>query len=48
MGVGAGLVDCWHTNTALTNITDAGLKNFGAALDSSSTITTVKLRSKYE
>jgi hypothetical protein len=43
-----GSFDCWHTHTVVPNVTDAGLKDFSAALSSSSTITTVLLYSKYE
>ena len=43
----ADLVLITDTNTGL-DITDAGLKDFSAALASSSTITTVILRCKYE
>ena len=41
-------VDCWHTHTDLDNVTDAGLKDFSAAVGSSSTITTVELAGKCE
>ena len=40
-------IDCWHTQTGLGKVTDAGLKAFGAALGSSTTITTVTLYGKY-
>ena len=41
-------IDCWHTHTDLRKVTDAGMKDFSAALGSSSTITTVKLSGKSE
>ena len=41
-------VDCCYTNTDLCNITDAGMKDFSAAVRSSSTITTVALGGKYD
>ena len=41
-------IDCCHTHTGLENVTDAGLKAFSAALGSSTTITTVELKSKSE
>ena len=40
-------IDCWHTYTGLDKVTDAGLKDFSAALGSSTTITTVALYGKY-
>ena len=36
-------IDCWHTHTGLNKVTDAGMKDFSAALASSTTITTVIL-----
>ena len=50
-------IDCWHTrtdnvimhtHTDLGKVTDAGLKDFSAALGSSTSITTVTLAGKYE
>ena len=41
-------IDCWYTHTGLNKVTDAGLKDFSAALGSSSTITTVSLGCKSE
>ena len=40
-------IDCCHSHTGIS-ITDAGLKDFSAALGSSSTITAVKLSCKSE
>ena len=45
-GVSYGLLA--HAHTGLDEVTDAGLKAFSAALDSSTTITTVELNSKSE
>ena len=39
-------IDCCHTHTDLEKVTDAGLKAFSAALGSSTTITTVDVRSE--
>ena len=41
-------IDCWHTQTGLGKVTDAGLKAFGAALGSNTTITAVTLESKFK
>ena len=41
-------IDSCHTQTGLGKVTDAGLKAFGAALGSSTTITTVTLKGKSE
>ena len=41
-------IDCCHTHTDLRQITDAGMKDFSAALGSSTTITTVVLGRKSE
>ena len=41
-------IDCCHTYTGLPKVTDVGLKDFSAALGSSSTITTVRLNGKPE
>ena len=41
-------IDCCHTHTGLPSVTDAGMKDFSAALGSSSTITTVTLSCKSE
>ena len=41
------LGDYWHTNTDLFKVTDAGIKDFSAALRASSSITTVTIRGKY-
>ncbi len=53
MGVGwvallvGARIDCWHTHTGLSQVTDTGLKAFSAALGSSTTITTVDLSGKF-
>ena len=41
-------IDCWHANTELPKVTDAGFKDFSAALGSSTTITTVELIGKFK
>ena len=41
-------IDCCYTHTGLRKVTDAGMKDFSAALGSSSTITTVELNCKSE
>ena len=41
-------IDCCHTRTGLSYVTDAGLIAFSAALGSNTTITTVELNSKSE
>ena len=46
--MGALVILIADTNTDQDNVTDAGLKAFSAALGSSSTITTVALKCKYE
>ena len=53
MGVGwvallvGARIDCWHTHTALSKVTDIGLKAFSATLGSNTSITTVELCGKY-
>ena len=52
MGVGwlvllvGARIDCWRSHTVLEGVTDAGIKDFSAALGSSTTITTVELCGK--
>ena len=41
-------MDCWHTHTGLHKVTDTGMKDFGVALGSSTTITAVTLSRKSE
>ena len=41
-------IDCCHTHTDLRKVTDAGMKDFSAALGSSTTITAVMLSRKSE
>ena len=54
MGVGwvallvGARIDRYHTHTGLEKVTDAGLKDFSAAVGSSTTITTVVLGGQYE
>ena len=54
MGVGwvallvVARIDCGHTHTDFEQVTDAGMKDFSAALGSSTSITTVTLQGKSE